>query len=203
MNVQWNADGLVPAIIQNASTAEVLMMAWMNDEALGATRDTGIVHFWSRSRSELWEKGATSSNRLHVVSMALDCDGDTILVNVRPDGPACHTGDRTCFGASATAPEGFADLEFLWSTIGSRARTGPETSYTASLVADGVSATARKVIEEAAEVADALISHERGHQPTRRVTEEAADLLFHLLVALEERSVAPGLIFAELRSRRK
>lgn len=172
-DVAWGADGLVPAVVQDPADGAVLMLAWMDREALEATRETGLVHFHSRSRGRLWRKGETSGNVLRLRGLVLDCDRDAILVAADPAGPTCHTGARSCFdaagagarepqarlgeavlGAARTPPgEGFAWLEELWSTIQRRREEAdPGHSYTARLLEGGVDACARKVTEEATEV---------------------------------------------------
>jgi phosphoribosyl-ATP pyrophosphohydrolase/phosphoribosyl-AMP cyclohydrolase len=151
----WGADGLVPAIVQDAADGRVLMLGWLDAEALAATLETGLIHFHSRSRDRLWRKGETSGHVLRLVSLALDCDRDALLLTVEPRGPTCHTGARSCFDADATmagAPaQGFAWLETLWATIAARAATRPAHSYTAWLIERGVDAAGRKVVEEATE----------------------------------------------------
>ncbi len=232
-DVRWGPDGLVPAVVQDASDGRVLMVAWVHAEALAATLTTGQVHFHSRSRGRLWRKGETSGNVLHLRDIALDCDGDALLLAVEPAGPTCHRGTRSCFdtvGAApdttapdTTAPEpatlgpvdqgspsqDFAWLETLWATIADRARLRPQGSYTASLLAAGVDAAARKVTEEATEVliaakddaiAEAAAS-DRVHS-RERLADELADLLYHALVVLAERGVAPADVIGVLRSRR-
>ncbi len=190
----YGPDGLIPGIVQDADTGQVLMVAYLNREAVAATLDTGNVHFWSRSRGELWRKGATSGNTLALAALRLDCDGDALLISARPAGPACHTGSRSCFGDEH--PEGFAALERLWATIASRAASRPEGSYTAELLAGGVEAVGAKVVEEAAEVVAAA----RGEGP-RRIAEEAADLVYHLLVLLAQQGVPPGEMMDVLAAR--
>ena len=189
-SVAYGPDGLLPAVVQDAATGRVLMVAYMNEAALRRTLETNRVTFWSRSRNELWEKGATSGNTLELVTIAPDCDGDALLVAVRPAGPACHTGAESCFDADP-AGTGFARLETLWAVISARAAARPEGSYTAALVAGGIDAVARKVIEEAGEVVLAAKDH-AGGGPADRVDEEAADLLYHLLVLLAERGLGPA-----------
>jgi phosphoribosyl-ATP pyrophosphohydrolase/phosphoribosyl-AMP cyclohydrolase len=153
---RYGPDGLAPAIVQDAADGRVLMLAWMDAEAVDATLATGEVHFHSRSRDRLWKKGETSDNVLRLVDLALDCDGDALLVTADPVGPTCHRGTRSCFdpeGAPADrATQGFAWLETLWSTIASRAAERPEGSYTTRLLDGGVDAVGRKVTEEATEV---------------------------------------------------
>jgi len=206
--IAWDDRGLVPAIIQHHRTAEVLMMAWMDREALSLTLSSGQVHFWSRSRRRLWKKGETSGNTLRLVEISVDCDRDTLVVKAAPAGPACHTGSRTCFGnldgGDGPAPQGFADLERLWQTIADRISSASRTgSYTVRLVEEGPPATGRKLIEEAAELAEAALLHASGRAGDRRVAEEAADAIYHLLVLLAERGVTAGEVVAELASRRR
>ena len=204
---RYDADGLVPAIVQDAADGTVLMLAWMDEEALHATVETGEVHFHSRSRKQLWKKGETSGNVLRLVSIADDCDRDALLVTVNPTGPTCHRGTRSCFdpeGAPAErSTQGFAWLESLWSTIDERARTRPAGSYTAELLEGGVDRVGRKVTEEATEVLMAAKDDAAGSTPGRRsaLAGEGADLLYHLLVLLAERNVPPSNVVAELRRR--
>jgi phosphoribosyl-ATP pyrophosphohydrolase/phosphoribosyl-AMP cyclohydrolase len=200
MAVRFDDRGLVPGIVQDAATGAVLMVAYLNEEALEATRRTGEAHFWSRSRGELWRKGATSGSTMAVRSIREDCDGDALLIEVDPAGPACHTGEDTCFGAGQR--QGFAALEDLWATIADRAARRPEGSYTARLLDGGPDAPARKVVEEAAETAFAAKDHAAGTGPAARVVEESADLLYHLLVVLADRGIDPVEVVAELRRRR-
>jgi len=208
--IRFGRDGLAPAIVRDAADGEVLMLAWMDREALDATLASGDVHFHSRSRNALWRKGETSGNTLRVVDIAADCDADALLVTAEPAGPTCHRGTRTCFGADpateAAAPrdrQGFAWLEQLWTTIEDRAATRPEGSYTARLLDGGVDATARKVTEEATEVLIAAKDDAAGSTDATRaaLTEEAADLLYHSLVLLAERGVAPSDVLEVLRGR--
>ena len=205
LEVSWNGDGLVPAIVQHDRTGEVLMMAWMDRRALDLTLTSGVVHFWSRSRRTLWQKGETSGNTLTLVDLAADCDRDTLVVRAKPAGPACHTNARTCFTepSDRDTPQGFADLEPLWRTITGRLRTGQAGSYTARLAAGGPSATGRKTIEEAAELASAALDHQAGRAGSSRVAEEAADLIYHLLVLLAERRIEVREAIEELASRRR
>ena len=204
---QYGDDGLVLAIVQDAADGRVLMLAWMDEEALNATVGTGEVHFHSRSRKTLWRKGETSGNVLRLVDIAQDCDRDALLVTVDPVGSTCHRGTRSCFdpeGSTAErTSEGFGWLETLWATIAERAATRPEGSYTAKLLAGGVDAVGRKVTEEATEVLMAAKDDAAGSTPERRaaVAGESADLVYHLLVLLAERDVAPSAVLAELRRR--
>ncbi len=205
--VAYGADGLVPAIVQDAADGRVLMLAWMDAEALAATLETGEVHFHSRSRDRLWRKGETSGNVLRLVDLATDCDADALLVTVDPVGPTCHRGTRSCFDADGAPAErstqGFAWLESLWSTIAQRAADRPEGSYTASLLAGGVDAAGRKVTEEATEVLMAAKDDAAASTPETRtaLAGEAADLLYHALVLLAERGLPPAAVVDVLRER--
>ena len=212
--VRFGADGLAPAIVRDASDGEVLMLAWMDREALDATIATGDAHFHSRSRGRLWRKGETSGNVLRVVDVATDCDSDALLVSADPAGPTCHRGTRSCFDAedldTAATTQGFAWLETLWSTIAERAATRSEGSYTARLLAGGVDAAARKVTEEATEVLiaakdDAAAEAAAGARAGTRaaLAAETADLLYHALVVLAERGVDPADVIDVLRERRR
>ncbi len=178
-NPDWKkGDGLLPAIVQDADDGRVLMLGYMNAEALEKTRSSGRVTFFSRSKRRLWTKGETSGNRLELVDILVDCDRDTLLVLARPNGPSCHTGTDTCFGD--TRPRGVGFLAELERIIRSRADADPETSYTARLLAEGVKRCAQKVGEEGVEVALAAAAGER-----EELESEAADLLYHLLVCLQ------------------
>jgi phosphoribosyl-ATP pyrophosphohydrolase/phosphoribosyl-AMP cyclohydrolase len=215
--VAWpEPPGLVPAVVQDGADGRVLMLAWVDREALEATIATGDVHFHSRSRDRLWRKGETSGNVLHLVSIALDCDADALLVTVDPAGPTCHRGTRSCFDlapgptAAAAGTQGFAWLEQLWTTIAERAATRPAGSYTATLLDGGVDAAGRKVTEEATEVlmaakddaAAELHGDAQGRDAARAALgREAADLLFHTLVLLAERGVEPAAVLDVLRER--
>lgn len=185
LDVAYDERGLVPCVVQDWRTGEVLMMAYMNAEALARTRETGQVHFFSRRRQELWHKGATSGNTMTVKTIRLDCDGDTLLVMVEPAGPACHTGERTCFHRGELRPHAPHEvLPALERTITDRAAERPEGSYTATLLADPAR-IGEKVEEEAEEVARAA-----REESDERVAEESADLLYHLLVLLSGRDVS-------------
>jgi phosphoribosyl-ATP pyrophosphohydrolase/phosphoribosyl-AMP cyclohydrolase len=180
--ISYDTQGLVPCVVQDWSSGEVLMLAYMNEEALRRTRDTGELHLWSRSRGEQWHKGATSGNVQSVRALRLDCDGDTLLALVEPAGPACHTGERTCFHRGELEPGApYETLPTLERTLAERARERPEGSYTVELLADP-QRIGEKVMEEAEEVVRAarVESHER-------LDEEAADVLYHLLVLLRSR----------------
>jgi phosphoribosyl-ATP pyrophosphohydrolase/phosphoribosyl-AMP cyclohydrolase len=177
-----NDDGLVPAVVQDPTTGSVLMVAYMDADALKLTIETGLVHFWSRSRREIWKKGETSGNTLALQSIDRDCDGDALLVQALPAGPACHEGTATCFDR-ASRPHLGSVVARLAGIIDQRRGADPSTSYTARLLADGDLA-ARKVLEEAGEVAFAAKDVVAGGD-AQRVAEEAADLLYHLLVLVE------------------
>ena len=200
--IVYDDRGLVPAIVQDRLTRRVLMMGWMDSEALEATASSGLVHFHSRSRGELWKKGETSGNTLAVTEIAQDCDGDALLVLADPAGPTCHTGARSCWeDGTADREAGFADLEALWATIRDRAEQRPEGSYTTTLLDDGDLAV-RKVTEEAVEVLMAARDHARSEATDTRLAEEMADLLYHTLVVCAERGISPRLVLDELASRR-
>jgi phosphoribosyl-ATP pyrophosphohydrolase/phosphoribosyl-AMP cyclohydrolase len=205
--VRFGPDGLVPAIVQDAADGRVLMLAYMDSEALGATLETGEVHFHSRSRDRLWRKGETSGNVLRLLDLAVDCDGDALLVTADQAGPTCHRGTRSCFdpaGATAEpATQGFAWLETLWSTIQDRATDRPVGSYTTTLLDAGVDAVGRKVTEEATEVLLAAKDDATAPTPATRdaLAAEAADLLYHALVLLAERDLPPSTVIDALRSR--
>jgi len=186
-------EGLLPVIVQDADDGTVLMLAWANAEALEATERTGEAHFWSRSRDRLWRKGETSGNVMHVAGLATDCDGDAVLYRVRPAGPACHEGTRTCFG-DTDAP---GILRELATVIGGRQGAAAETSYTASLLAGGPRRPAEKVVEEAGETAGAALAG-----TDDELAGEAADLLYHLLVLLATREMPLGRVLEVLRARR-
>src|SRR5438105_14905300 len=175
---------LRPAIVQDAEDGRVLMLAWMDDEALRLTRETGEAWFWSRSRSRLWKKGETSGNVLAVVEVRDDCDGDALLLRVRPAGPACHTGSLSCF-----AP-------WLWRRVAERAKERPEGSYVARLLEGGPAAAARKVGEEGVEAALAGAT-----ESDERLVEELADLWFHSYVLLAARGLDPAAVEAGLLRR--
>jgi phosphoribosyl-ATP pyrophosphohydrolase/phosphoribosyl-AMP cyclohydrolase len=204
-DVRFGSDGLVPAVVQDAVDGRVLMVAWMDAEAIAATEATGEVHFHSRSRDALWRKGETSGNVLRVVDMALDCDSDAVLITADPAGPTCHRETRSCFDAdgapASRETQGFAWLETLWSTIASRAAERPAGSYTTSLLEGGVDATARKVAEEATEVVMAAKDHAAGSGAADHLAEETADLLYHALVLLAERGLEPAAVVDALRAR--
>lgn len=196
--VTFDERGLVPCVIQDWSTGEVLTLAYMNELALARTRETGELHLWSRSRDELWHKGATSGHTQAVRALRLDCDGDTVLALVEPAGPACHTGERTCFHRGDTdvaAP--FEALPALERTLAQRAAQRPEGSYVVRLL-DDAALRAAKVEEEAEEVVRAA-----REETDDRVDEEAADVLFHLTVLLHGRGRTLGDAGEVLNGRRR
>jgi phosphoribosyl-ATP pyrophosphohydrolase/phosphoribosyl-AMP cyclohydrolase len=185
--VAFDEHGLVPCIVQDWGTGEVLTLAYMNAESLALTRRTGEIHFYSRSRQELWHKGATSGSTQTVKAIRYDCDGDALLALVTPAGPACHTGERTCFHRGELEPQAPHEvLPALERTIAQRARSRPAGSYTTTLLDDPQLAGA-KVQEEAEEVVRAV-----REESDERVAEEAADVLYHLAVLLRSRDLALG-----------
>ncbi|HLM86761.1 MAG TPA: bifunctional phosphoribosyl-AMP cyclohydrolase/phosphoribosyl-ATP diphosphatase HisIE [Solirubrobacteraceae bacterium] len=180
--VCYDGDGLVPCVVQDWNSGEVLTLAYMNEQALKRTRETGELHLWSRSRGEQWHKGATSGNTQSVRALRLDCDGDTLLALVEPAGPACHTGERTCFHRGELEPGApHETLPALERTVAQRARERPQGSYTVELLEDP-RRIGEKVMEEAEEVARAA-----REESDQRVDEEAADVLYHLLVLVHSR----------------
>jgi phosphoribosyl-ATP pyrophosphohydrolase/phosphoribosyl-AMP cyclohydrolase len=189
-------DELTAGIVQDDRTGQVLMLGFLDEEALRLTRQTRLVHFHSRSRNQLWKKGETSGNTLSVVSISEDCDGDALLIKAVPAGPTCHTGSVSCFGAA----ESFGTIPMLWATIVSRRDERPEGSYTVSLLEAGVEAAGRKVVEEAVEVLLAATDH-AGGGPPERIAEEAADLVYHLMVLLAERGIELGSVMEVLDQR--
>ena len=197
--IAFDQRGLVPCVVQDWRTGEVLTLAYMNREALERTRKTGQTHFFSRSRQELWHKGATSGNVQNVRALRYDCDEDSLLALVEPAGPACHTGERTCFYRGDMAPAPHEALAALERTIGERraATAASTTSYTAELLADPPRVGA-KVEEEAEEVARAA-----REESDARVAEEAADLLYHLTVLLTSRDLSLTRALEELNGRRR
>ena len=231
-DVAFGPSGLVPAVIQDASDGRVLMVAYVDAEALAATLATGQVHFHSRSRDSLWRKGETSGHVLRLLDIALDCDGDALLIQVEPTGPTCHRNTRSCFDPMDAAPaalaepgraaadrpsqatatplpgQGFEWLETLWATIDARATADPAASYTARLLAGGVDSPARKVAEEATEVVmaakdDATAPPESRAATRDALTGEVAALLYHTLVLLRERDLPPSAVIGRLRDRHR
>lgn len=196
VNLNWDkGDGILPAIVQHADTGSVLMLAYMNAEALQRTIETGRVTFWSRSKQRLWMKGETSGHTLELAGFAADCDGDTLLVLARPAGPVCHLGTPTCFGADPPRAEAeFAGfLVRLQRLIAARIANPRPGSYTAKLVSEGAVRVAQKVGEEGVELALA-----GAVQSNREVITEAADLLYHMLLLLELRGIPLSDVSAEL-----
>ena len=198
MEIRFDEHGLVPVVIQDWRTGEVLTLAYANEEAVTRTRETGELHLWSRSRNELWHKGATSGNTQAVRALRLDCDGDALLALVEPAGPACHTGARTCFhngDVDATAPHEV--LHGLERTLRERQAERPEGSYTVALL-DDPARIGEKVMEEAEEVARAA-----REESDDRVDSEAADVLYHLMVLLRSRERDLADAEEVLRGRRR
>ena len=205
MNIKLNEQGLVPAIAQDADTGQVLMLGYMNPGSLKRTVEGVQVWFYSRSREDLWHKGEISGNYLNLKEAWLDCDGDTLLLKVKPDGPACHTGETSCFytpldgvpeeyEATETGP---GILSELFAVIQDRQRDPPEGSYTTKLLQAGMGRIAQKVIEEAGETAIAAMQEDQEGLP-----KEVADLLYHTLVLLAASGVTPNQVWEELRNRR-
>jgi phosphoribosyl-ATP pyrophosphohydrolase/phosphoribosyl-AMP cyclohydrolase len=190
--VKWDEHGLIPCVAQDATTGAVLMVAWMNAEALRLTRETGFVHFWSRSRQALWKKGETSGHTLAVVELREDCDADTLLARVHPAGPACHTGAPTCFGEPIAS-----SLDQLAATLAQRRDSAAgEQSYTKSLLDAGWPKILAKIAEEHGELAAELPTG-----PDDAIVHETADLVFHVMVALTARDIPIGRVLAELARR--
>ena len=205
MKVKLNEQGLVPAIAQDADTGQVLMLGYMNPGSLKRTMEGVQVWFYSRSREDLWHKGEISGTYLNLTEAWLDCDGYTLLLKVKPDGPACHTGETSCFYTPMEQlPEeyevtetGPGILSELFAVIQDRQRDPPEGSYTAKLLQDGMGRIAQKVIEEAGETAIAAVQENKENLP-----KEVADLLYHTLVLLAASGVTPNQVWEELRNRR-
>jgi phosphoribosyl-ATP pyrophosphohydrolase/phosphoribosyl-AMP cyclohydrolase len=196
--IQFNEKGLVPAIVQDAETGKVLMMAWMNRESLQRTRETGWAHFYSRSRQALWMKGETSGNRQRVLSVQADCDGDTLLLKVKKEGPACHTGSETCFGVPLWEEDEAApfSLDSLMATILGRKNQPKEGSYTTYLFEKGLDKILKKVGEESTEVIIAAKGGDRGE-----TVYEIADLVYHMLVLMVQAGISLDDIKQELAGR--
>jgi phosphoribosyl-ATP pyrophosphohydrolase/phosphoribosyl-AMP cyclohydrolase len=192
---RFNADGLIPAIVQDVRTREVLTVAYMNNEALRLTLEKGETWFFSRSRKALWHKGETSGNFQKVRGIKLDCDNDAVLLEVEPLGPACHTGDYSCFGVEA----GFGGtIQQLYDVIARRKQERPEGSYTTKLFSQGIDKIVKKLGEEAVETVIAA-----KNDSSERLVEETADLVYHLLVTLVEKGVTLEDIQVELTRRQK
>ena len=192
---KFGADGLIPAVIQDARTREVLTVAYMNEEALRLTIERGETWLWSRSRKQLWHKGETSGNSQKVLNVRLDCDEDAVLVEVEPKGPACHTGAYSCFGVE---PEIEGVLRDLYQLIEQRKEQRPEGSYTTYLFNSGLDKILKKVGEEATETVVAAKNPDAG-----RLISETADLMYHVLVLLVERGIQLEDIVRELKDRRQ
>ena len=198
MEIRYDAQGLVPVVVQDWRSGEVLTLAYANAEAVARTRETGELHLWSRSRQELWHKGATSGNTQAVKALRLDCDGDALLALVEPAGPACHTGERTCFfTGDVDVPAPYEVLPELERTLRARQADRPEGSYTVELL-DDPPRIGEKVMEEAEEVARAA-----REETDDRVDSEAADVLYHLLVLLRSRDRSLADATEVLRARRR
>ncbi len=195
--LNYDDRGLVPAVAQDEATGAVLMLAWADREAVEKTLETGEAHFWSRSRRELWRKGETSGNVLAVVEVLIDCDRDALLYRVRPAGPACHRGSRTCFEPNPATLE----LGWLWRVLEARRVADPDSSYTARLLAAGLPRIAQKVGEEATETVIAALRPAEGDRDA--LVEEASDLLYHLLVLLLAAGAGPAEVAAKLGERHR
>jgi len=204
--LRWDESGLIPAVVQETETGEVLMVAWMDRQALEATKRTGLSHFWSRSRQSPWRKGETSGHAQHVDGIFADCDRDTLLLQVHQEGVACHTGARSCFftrlsQTGADSPRaggaGPALLEVLERVLESRKASPPPGSYVAGLFDKGDCKTCRKIGEEAIEVVTAAL----GGEGDERIVSEVADLWFHTMVLLAGRGIPLRRVFAELDRR--
>ena len=205
VEIQLDENGLVPAIAQNATTGEVIMLGYMNPGSMKRTLEGGEVWFYSRSRSDLWHKGEVSGNYLRVKSAVADCDSDVVLLQVEPDGPTCHTGNPTCFFAPfeelpefVSTEKGPGIVEELFAVIQDRKKEMPQGSYTAQLFAEGIGRISQKVIEEAGEVAIAGATADRD-----QVIREVSDLVFHTLILLSASGARPEDVWQELRQRRK
>ncbi len=207
--IAFDANGLAPCVVQHARTGEVLMLGYMNADSLERTLRSGRAWFWSRSRQELWEKGATSGNYLEVERVLTDCDADTLLLQVVPTGPVCHTLERHCFFNQVSGdgsverrpslqPEGPGALEALFEVIRRRQAERPEGSYTVKLLDEGVDRIGKKIGEEAVEVVIAA-----KNPNDAQLAWELADLWYHCLVLLAARGLDPSLIWKELASRRR
>ncbi len=205
--IKWDADGLVPTVVQDALSKEVLMLAYMNEESLQKSLESGQTWFWSRSRGELWNKGATSGHTQQIESLHYDCDGDTLLVKVRQNGPACHTGAYSCFYREGTAnaseaaaqqADRFGPLSRLEATIAQRDAERPEGAYTTYLFEKGVDKILKKVGEETAEV---IIAAKNRDGDELRC--ESADLIFHLMVLLREQGIPFDDVLKELEFRHR
>ncbi len=201
--IRWNEQGLVPAIAQDAADGAVLMLAWMNEESLRLTLETGFATYWSRSRKQLWKKGETSGHTQKILGIRYDCDADALLLTVEQTGPACHTGARSCFfndllpADEDELPATSAILEKVYGVIADRKEHPQEGSYTNYLLDKGIEKICKKVGEEASETIIAAMKNSR-----EEVTYEAADLMYHLLVLCFDRGVTPADLWQELARRR-
>ncbi|EKO3397328.1 bifunctional phosphoribosyl-AMP cyclohydrolase/phosphoribosyl-ATP diphosphatase HisIE [Vibrio fluvialis] len=197
--INWDkVDGLVPAIVQDFASSQVLMMGYMNQEALAKTIETNQVTFFSRTKQRLWTKGETSGNVLELKNIALDCDQDTLLVKVKPIGPTCHTGTTTCWDGDAQEESQMVWLHQLEQLLAARKSADPESSYTASLYARGTKRISQKVGEEGVEVALAATSGDKAE-----LICESADLIYHLLVLLQDQGLAMNDVINKLKERHK
>lgn len=194
--LRFGSDGLLPAIVRDASTGDVLTLAYMNEEAFRKTKESGETWFWSRSRKELWNKGATSGNRQRVVAIRRDCDSDAIVVDVQPHGPACHTGETSCF--EPAMPSSNLEIAGLVALLRDRKEQRPEKSYSTYLFSEGLDKILKKVGEESTEV---VIAAKNGEKD--RLVSEIADLVFHLAVLMVEKGLDPAEINRELEERKR
>ncbi len=198
-SIFFGEDGLIPVVVQDAETGEVLMLAWANRESLLETERLGEMVFFSRSRNELWHKGATSGNTLRVVEIRRDCDSDAVLAIVKPTGPACHTGSESCFSVHAEKTACLATFPGkLWKYLKGRSNDSPEDSYTARLVQEGLPRVAQKIGEEGVETALATALGDKD-----AFIYEAADLFYHLLVCCIALEVEPAAVWTELEQRHR
>ncbi|EJG1064613.1 bifunctional phosphoribosyl-AMP cyclohydrolase/phosphoribosyl-ATP diphosphatase HisIE [Vibrio parahaemolyticus O1] len=197
--INWEkVDGLVPAIVQDFQSSQVLMMGYMNQDALAKTGETGQVTFFSRTKERLWTKGETSGNVLQLVNISLDCDNDTLLVRVNPIGPTCHTGTTTCWDGDAQVESQMVWLHQLEQLLAARKSADPDSSYTASLYARGTKRISQKVGEEGVEVALAATSGDKAE-----LVCESADLIYHLLVLLQDQGLSMNDVVNKLKERHK
>ncbi len=197
--INWEkVDGLVPAIVQDFQSSQVLMMGYMNQDALAKTGETGQVTFFSRTKERLWTKGETSGNVLQLVNISLDCDNDTLLVRVNPIGPTCHTGTTTCWDGDAQEESQMVWLHQLEQLLAARKSADPDSSYTSSLYARGTKRISQKVGEEGVEVALAATSGDKAE-----LVCESADLIYHLLVLLQDQGLSMNDVVNKLKERHK
>ena len=197
--INWDkVDGLVPAIVQDFQSSQVLMMGYMNQDALAKTGETGQVTFFSRTKQRLWTKGETSGNVLHLVNMQLDCDNDTLLVKVNPIGPTCHLGNTTCWDVDPQEESQMVWLHQLEQLLAARKSADPDSSYTANLYSRGTKRISQKVGEEGVEVALAATSGDKAE-----LVCESADLIYHLLVLLQDQGLSMNDVVNKLKGRHK